>query len=276
MRPTICILTFNSVDSVGQTIAAARHVSNDILVVDSGSTDGTLELLSTLSVRVLQHPFESYGAQRNWAIALLNTEADWQLHLDADEIMSPALIQEVVSLPNNPEADGYVIPRYLRFMGKILKHNLAPTFHMRLFRTGYGLCETRLYDQHFICSGSTAELHGEMVDDIRMSLSEWTRRHNNWSDAEVEELSQSSVDGRLQGNLGGNAIERRRAMKSWYLRSPLFLRSVALFFYRYIFLGGFLDGTEGFIFCVLQAFWFRFLVDAKLYERKLNAATKAA
>jgi hypothetical protein len=147
-----------------------------------------------------------------------------------------------------------------------LKHNLAPTWHMRLFRTGRGRCELREYDQHFFCLGRTSELEGSITDDIRMPLSEWTSRHNRWSDAEVRETQMAVVAGRIAPKLTGNVIQRKRYIKSFYDRSPLFLRAVGLFFYRYIVKCGFLDGKEGLVFCVLQTLWYRFLVDAKLFE----------
>ena len=109
-----------------------------------------------------------------------------------------------------------------------------------------------------------------MIDDIRMSLSEWTARHNRWSDAEVREVLEPGGAGVIAGRIGGNPIERKRALRGGYNRAPLFLRALGLFFYRYVLRLGFLDGMPGLIFFVLQTFWFRFLVDAKLYEKKLN------
>ncbi len=271
MKPTIILLTFNSAESLPNTLSSIAGLSDDIHVVDSGSTDATLEIAVSFYAKIHQHPFASYGAQRNWAIDNLSMAYDWQLHLDADEALTPELRDEIAALPENPTPDyhepyGYFIARYLRFMGKILRHNLAPTWHMRLFRTGAGRCEERLYDQHFICSGTTAQLRGSMIDDLRMSLSEWTARHNRWTDAEVKELLEKSAIGRVEASATGNIVQRKRFYKGFYERAPLFVRSIALFFYRYIFKLGFLDGTEGLIFCVLQTLWFRFLIDAKLWE----------
>ena len=243
--------------------------------MDSGSTDSTLAIAASFSAHILQHPFLNYGAQRNWAIDTISPRYSWQLHLDADERLTPALRDEIAALPESSSADGFFIPRYLQFMGRLLRHNLAPTWHMRLFRTGLARCEDRLYDQHFLCSGPTARLQHPMIDDIRMSLSEWTARHNRWADAEVRELlsrDRSPTAGRLQPSLTGTPIQRKRALRALYDRVPLFVRPFALFLYRYVLLGGFLDGREGFIFCILQTFWFRFLIDAKLYEARLPPA----
>lgn len=103
-----------------------------------------------------------------------------------------------------------------------------------------------------------------------MSLSEWTSRHNRWSDAEVDEIfkqEKRARDKQIQPRLFGNAIERRISLRHAYYRAPIFLRALGLFIYRYVLKLGFLDGKPGLILYFLQAFWFRFLIDAKIYER---------
>ena len=272
MVPTVIVLSFNSGETLGATLGSVRLLTDQVIVVDSGSTDDTVEIATREGAEVLHHAFENYGAQRNWAIDRVVPRYGWQLHLDADERLSPALCEEILALPADSAVSGYLIPRYLRFMGRLLRHNLAPTYHMRLFRNGAGRCEMRKYDQHFLCSGAVSSLHHEMVDDIRMSLSEWTRRHNNWSDAEVSELLSRVTHGRIEGKLRGNPLERKRLLRKWYGGLPLFVRPVLLFFYRYVLRLGFLDGKEGLIFCVLQTFWFRFLIDAKLLEARTMQA----
>jgi glycosyltransferase involved in cell wall biosynthesis len=266
MKPTVIILSYNSRESLAATLTSIAPLTDDILVVDSGSTDDTLEIAAAFGARVHSHAFHNYGDQRNWAIDNILAKCAWQLHLDADEQLTPALREEILELSEDVPEDGFFIQRYVRFMGRTLKHNLAPTWHMRLFRAGKGRCELREYDQHFFCLGKTSELKGSMIDDMRMSLSEWTSRHNRWSDAEVREKQMSASTGRIASKLSGNVIQRKRFFRGFYDRSPLFLRAAALFFYRYIIKSGFLDGKEGLIFCVLQTLWFRFLIDAKLLE----------
>jgi glycosyltransferase involved in cell wall biosynthesis len=277
MRPTVILLSFNSEATIAATLASARQVSDEIFVVDSNSTDGTVDLARSLGATVVAHAFENYGAQRNWAIAHLPISRPWQLHLDADEWMDNRLVTAIQALPDEPEHAGYFIPRYLRFLGRVLRHGaMSPTWHLRLFRTGIGRCENRKYDQHFLLSsGTSTKLPGEVIDDIRMSLTEWTARHNRWSDAEVAELDEEQSQGRLEPDLRGNPAQRKRFLRGKYYQMPLFLRALALFVYRYIFRLGILDGIEGTIFWVLQSFWFRFLVDAKIWEKR-HAAKLAA
>jgi glycosyltransferase involved in cell wall biosynthesis len=270
MRPTVILLSFNSEETLGVTLASARQVSDEIFVVDSYSKDGTVDLARRHGAVVVQHPFENYGAQRNWAIDNLPVTGAWQLHLDADEWMDAQLIHAIRTLPDNPEHGGYFLPRYLRFLGRVLRHGgMSPTWHLRLFRSGTGRCEDRRYDQHFLLkSGTSGRLPGAMIDDIRMPLTEWTARHNRWSDGEVAEIEAAETGGRVKPDARGNPAEQKRYLRQHYDRAPLFARPFLLFLYRYFFRLGFLDGTEGFIFWVLQTFWFRFLVDAKIWEKR--------
>ena len=270
MKPSVIILAYNSVDTLGATLACAQEISDDLHVVDSFSTDDTVALSRQHGAQVVQHAFENYGAQRNWAIDNLVLRYPWQLHLDADERLTPELIASVLSLPDNPDHPGFLIARFVQFLGRRMRYGgMSPTWHMRLFRNGAGRCEERKYDQHFhLSQGSAGQLQGYMIDEIRMSLSEWTARHNRWSDFEVKEMT-TAVDGaRIRPRFWGNPLERKRFLRGLYNGAPLFVRPYALFFYRYFFRLGFLDGREGFIFWTLQTFWFRFLIDAKLFEHR--------
>lgn len=268
---SVVVLTFNADATIGATLASARRVSDDVHVVDSFSTDRTLEIARTAGAQVTQHPFEHYGAQRNWAIDSLALRHDWQLHLDADERLSDELVEELKVLMAQgapPDIAGYYIPRLVHFHGRPLRHGgMYPIYHLRLFRRGRGRCENRKYDQHFQVDGATSKLTGPMIDDIRLPLGEWTQRHNRWADAEVDELLAPTL-GVIEGGKSGDPVAEKRAQRGFYYRQPLFLRAFLLFLYRYVWKRGFLDGREGLIFYVLQTFWFRFLVDAKLYERR--------
>lgn len=275
---SVVILTFNSADTIGATVASARALSDDVHVVDSGSTDATLDIVHAAGASVASHPFESYGAQRNWAIATLALRHPWQLHLDADERVTDELAAELRALfaGDGPPAGiaGYYVPRLVHFHGQPIRHGgMWPIHHMRLFRSGRGRCEDRKYDQHFYVDGATGTLRAPMIDDIRLSLGEWTARHNRWADAEVDEILAPSGSGVIQPG-SGDPVAEKRALRSRYNRAPLFWRALGLFLYRYVLRLGFLDGRWGLVFFVLQTFWFRFLVDAKLHERREREARR--
>ena len=281
MQPAVILLSFNSEDTLGATLSRAVQLSDQIFVVDSFSSDGTIALAASYGAKVVQHAFENYGAQRNWGIDNLPITRKWQLHLDADEVMDEELVASIQALPYDPEHSGYFIPRYVKFLGRVMRHGgMSPTWHLRLFRSGVGRCEDRKYDQHFLLtpeatgsgaasSRTTGQLPGVMIDDIAMSISEWTARHNRWADGEVAEMDAGEgAAGRIVADAKGNPAQRKRALRQKYNNLPLFVRPFALFGYRYFFKLGFLDGTEGFIFWVLQTFWFRFLIDAKIWEKR--------
>ena len=275
MTISVVLLTFNSEASLEATLTAICALSRDVHAVNSFSSDGTLGLLKKYGVNVVQRPFENYSAQRNWAIEHLQTKHEWQLHLDADEILSPQLIEEIRHVLVMPDqADGYFIPRKIRFLGHDLDHGgYYPIYHMRLFRRGHARVEDKIYDQHFVLTGRGKKLKFPFVDDHQFSLSEWTTRHNRWSDFEAKELLgfKTVTPGPgprqlIKPSNFGNVLERKRARKQRYYKQPILIRPFALFLYRYICRLGFLDGKAGLIYCVLQAFWFRFLIDAKCYE----------
>lgn len=158
-------------------------------------------------------------------------------------------------------------------MGRWIKHGgHYPAYHANMFRKGFGKCEEKLYDQHFLVTGKLLTLKGDIVDIITDSLTSFTERHNKWSTLEAEyQLSVNKNDVVIKAELGGNAIQRRRALKNIYEKFPLFVRPFLYFIQRYFLRLGFLDGKEGLIFHFLQGFWFRFLIDAKIYDIERRA-----
>jgi glycosyltransferase involved in cell wall biosynthesis len=274
MPVSVIILTFNSAAAIEDTLASVTDLSDDVHVVDSGSTDNTVQIARRAGARVVQHRFENYGAQRNWAIDHLPLRYDWELHLDADERLSPELREAIRSLAEGgfpPPVMGYFIPRLVYFMGLPIRHGgMYPIWHMRLFKHGAGRCETRRYDQHFVVNGPTARLNHPMIDDIRMPLDEWILRHNRWATAEVEEMMFGRNGGGIKHKFNGDPVQRQRALRQLYCKFPPLIRPFLLFIYRYILRLGFLDGRPGLIFFALQTLWFRFLIDAKLFEQQLK------
>ena len=264
----IVVLTFNSSGVIDGTIRAAQQVSSNILVVDSFSIDNTRERAAALGCKVVTRAFKHYADQRNWAIQEHGNACTWQLHLDADEALDERAIASVrAALANPGPSSGFLIKRLTYFMGKPLHFAGENSWHMRLFRSGHGACEDRLYDQHFTCSGPTVRLEGLLHDRNVGTLSEWTARHNRWSDLEASELLRpQETAGKLEARLSSDPRKRRRLYKGVYYRMPPGLRAGAYFFFRYVVQLGFLDGRIGFYYNFLQAFWFRMLVDAKLSE----------
>lgn len=280
---TVIILTLNAQDSLPQVIDSCKGLAARILVVDSFSTDTTVALATAAGCEVVQHPFENYAAQRNWAQAHAALAADaWVLHLDADEVLSAELAGSIARALAAPSVDGFLMRRVSFFLGHPIRYgHMNPNWHLRLYRAGKGRCEDRLYDQHFILDGATERLPGVMNDLQLVSVERWTNTHNRWSTAEAAEIAageRAEGEGRaLEASLAGDPRMRKRWMKNrLYYRAPAFLRVFLFFFYSYFIKLGFLDGRTGFVYHVLHVFWFRFLVDAKLYELRRARAAAAA
>ena len=280
---TIIILTFDSAASIAKVIESCRSLQSRILVVDSHSADETVAIAESLGCEVTQHPFENYSVQRNWAQQYTDLRAgDWVLHLDSDEVLSPELAQSVQAAIQNapPDIDGFLMRRLSYFLGKPIRYgSLNPSWHLRLFRASKGSCEERLYDQHFIVPGKTAKLSGVLYDLQITTLEKWTAAHNRWSSAEAREVLtqkaayQRDESRRLRASLRGDIRMKKRWLKNnvWY-RTPLLFRCFGFFVYSYFLRLGFLDGKAGLVYHVLQSFWFRFLVDAKIMEQQNEQA----
>ena len=268
---TVIVLTYNEEANLPACLESLRGLHATVSIVDSGSTDGTLQIAAAHGVETTEHPFDNYATQRNWALRNLPITTDWVLNLDADERLTPELVAEinhVLESGAEPGVDGYLLRKRTLFMGRWIRHGgHYPSYHLRLFKHGRGRCEDRKYDQHFVVDGRTGTLQNDYIDVVSSSLVSWTMRHARWAEMEKSELmAPVRGDAQVVPDVTGNPIQRRRWWRNAYARGPLFVRALAYWIYRYIFRLGFLDGTEGLIFHFLQGFWFRFLVDAMIYE----------
>ncbi|MBK9337686.1 MAG: glycosyltransferase family 2 protein [Lewinellaceae bacterium] len=275
---TVIVLTWNEERNIADCLRSVQDFAGEILVVDSGSTDRTVEIARGFGAVVVEHPFENYSRQRNWALQNLPLHHDWVLHLDADHRVTDKLkntLQGIFSTALPDDLNGFMVSRRTIFMGKWIRFGgHYPVYHAVLFRKNKGYCEEKRYDQHFKVEGKIQKLHGDIVDIITDSLGRFTERHNRWSTLEAEEIAQGGVpdsDKLVQANAFGNPMQQRRFLKVLYEHMPLFVRPMFYFFIRYFLRLGFLDGRRGLIFHFLQGFWFRFLVDAKVFERKHRA-----
>ena len=287
MKPlfTVIILTFNEERNIKDCLESIKGLPAEIHIVDSGSTDRTLEICSGYPLNIHHHPFINYGAQRNWALQQLPVKGKWIVNMDADHRLSPELItalREAAIAPENETISGFLVSRRTMFLGKWIKYGgQYPTYQAAIFRRGTGYCEDKLYDQHFVVRGKTKILRGDIIDIITDSLQTFTNRHNHWATLEADEQLQLNGTAQLyslQPYIFGNKMAQRRSLKRLYERFPLFVRPFLYFGIRYFLKLGFLDGRRGLIFHFLQGFWFRFLIDAKIYEKRqlLNTDKKNA
>lgn len=270
---TVVILTRDEERHIGRAIASVAGIASRVFVADSGSTDRTVEIAQGLGAEVRFNPWRNYATQFNWALDQLPEGTGWVLRLDADEVVSPALAAGIAALlPGlGPETEGVVMGRRMAFLGRVIRHGgLFPVRVLRVFRHGKGRCENRWMDEHIIVPGKVVDVAGELLDDNLNSLTWWTAKHNAYASREVVDILNFEL-GFMAQDTGAALGKSQAGAKRWlkekvYARLPGGLRAFAYFLYRYLLRGGFLDGREGLAFHVLQGFWYRFLVDAKLAE----------
>ncbi len=273
---TIIILTFNEELHIRRAIESASRIANDVIVVDSYSTDQTINIALELNARVLQHPFVNQAQQFQWAMDNGGITTGWTMRLDADEYLTDELIHEIEGrLSNlNQEISGIVLKRQVHFMGQWIRHGgYYPIYLLRIWRTGHAVIEQRWMDEHILLTrGTSITINHDFVDDNLNSLTWWTAKHNDYATREaVDILSRkySFQDGDLSTGTKGNANQtttKRWYKNNLYLRLPLFLRAFLYFQFRYWIKFGFLDGQRGLVWHFLQGFWYRFLVDAKILQ----------
>ena len=274
---SVVIRTYNEEKHITRCINSLKDVCEEIFVIDSFSKDKTVEISKILGAKVYQHPFENQARQFNWAIKNCPITSDWIWRVDADEYIEPALAEKVViSLPHvSLDVNGIYVNKKIVFMGRSLLHGgWYPAQQIKIIRKGYGTSEDKWMDEHLIIfSGTTISIDGDQTDENLNDLSWWTQKHNNYSNREavnmlLMEYGMNNQGEEVASKLFGTDAERKRWLKMKYVRAPLFLRPFINFFIRYILKAGFLDGKQGFIWHFLQGFWYRFLVDAKIYEIK--------
>ncbi|MFA5797892.1 MAG: glycosyltransferase family 2 protein [Candidatus Woesearchaeota archaeon] len=285
---SIIILTYNEEKHLARCLESVKNIADEIIVVDSFSTDKTKEIAEKYNAKFVQHEFINQAEQFNWALDTIPVFGDWILRLDADEYLTSELAEEICGTVSDigtsdvqrtsdvQNISGYYLKRRVIFMGRWIKHGgYYPTWILRLFKKGKARSESREMDEYIILKeGVAGYLKNDFVDENLNDLYWWTDKHNKFSSREIEAIVKTEKETyrEVDGDPLGTPTERKRWWKeSVYMGMPLFLRAWGYFIYRYIFRLGFLDGKEGLIFHFLQGFWYRFLVDAKLYERTRNS-----
>ncbi len=279
---TVIILAQNEEKNIVRSVSSVKKIAKRIIVIDSGSTDRTIELAKESGAEVVCHsPFVNYATQFNWGLEHTNIQTKWVLRLDADEQVTPQLADEIEQMLEEHDSDdinGFELRCRIIFMGKWIKHGgTYPLIIPRLFRYGFGKVEMRKMDEHTLIEGKVLRMQNDLVHYDFKGLHEWIEKHNKYSVRECQDYLErkESHEEQMRGNLAGNQRQRKRFLKNGvYYNLPLFLRAHLYFIYRYYIRMGFLDGKEGKIFCFLQAYWYRFLVDAKIYEENKKNENK--
>ena len=281
---TVVILTKNEEKNLRKCVESFKGAAKRFVIVDSFSTDGTEKLceelnreLNSIGARLdfYRNKWVSYADQLNWGLNNTNITTAWTMRMDADEELTEELAAEIDGKLDNLPADvsGVILRRRVYFMGRWIKHGgRYPELLLRIFRTGRAYCELKLMDEHMILQeGKTANFKYDLIDNNQKNLEWWTAKHNWYSNREVldhQMTLENAMDESLENDATSSSqAKMKRVVKNGgYYKLPKFFRAHLYFIYRYYFKLGFLDGPEGRIFHFLQAYWYRFLVDAKLYE----------
>ena len=282
---TVVILTKNEEQNLKKCVESFHGIAKRFVIVDSFSTDSTEVICRQLdkslrqsgsSLDFYQHEWADYATQLNWGLTQTGINTAWSMRMDADEELTEELAQEIeeklggLKLPVN----GVIVRRRLIFMGRWIRPGgRYPELLLRIFRTGKAMCEQKIMDEHMILTeGVTVTFQNDLIDNNQKELSWWTEKHNWYSNREVLDYQRTISGDMLQNKLleqgvsSGQAKRKRVIKNKGYYRLPKFYRAHLYFLYRYYLRLGFLDGPEGKIFHFLQAYWYRFLVDAKMYQ----------
>lgn len=273
---SVVVLTYNEELHIARCLDNVCDIAKEVFVIDSFSTDRTLEIASRYpNVTVFQNKWENnYAKQFNWGLRNAPITTDWILRLDADEYLTDELKEELKRvLPTmTRDISGITLKRRLIFLGKWMRRGVYPVKLLRIFRTGKALCEERLMDEHIqLLEGKEIELTNDFVDHNLNNISWFCHKHVNYAIREAVDLldikigitGAATTDAQKQITKQAHA---KRRLKHRYANQPLFLRSFMYFVYRYLIKGAFLEGKVGFIFTFLQGWWYRMLVDVKVYE----------
>ncbi|WP_418830480.1 glycosyltransferase family 2 protein [Phocaeicola sp.] len=279
---SVIILTYNEEIHIRRCLENVNRFASNVFVVDCFSTDKTVEIAKSLGANVIQHAWPGNQAEQfNWALKNLVITTKWILRLDADEYLMPELIEELnLKLPAlADDVTGVIFNRRHIFMGKWMKRGIYPVKLLRLFQTGKGVCEQRLMDEHIqLLEGRAVEFEHDFCDHNLNDLSWFCHKHVNYAIREAVDLLDIELD--LTGaaetdenkQISAQALSKRMK-KHKYAKQPLFWRSFAYFCYRYFLKRACLDGKIGFIWTFLQGWWYRTLVDAKVFEIKQTCGT---
>lgn len=261
---TVIVLAKNEEKNIEACVESAKLIADRIIIVDSGSEDKTVELAEKCGAETVFHEWPGHAAQFNWALDNCNITTQWVFRLDADERISDELAQEInkkLSSEVSKDVDAYELRWKMFFMGRQLKHGgNHKTYVIRLIRLGKAYVEEKNLDERFIVNGKVEKLENDFIHYDYKGLDAWLNKHIWYSDLELK-----MYNGQMDMT-GGN--EEQKKKRGFFYKLPKFFRARLYFWYRYYIQLGFLDGKEGKIFAFLQAYWFRFLVDAKIYEQE--------
>ena len=268
------IMTYNEERNLRACLESVKDYIDDIIIVDSFSNDKTESIAKEYTDKFYKNKWINYSKQYLWSMANTDIKNEWVIRLDADERWTKEGFFELEKIMQDDNVNGIYVKMKIFFMGRFIRHGaFYPNYFLRVYKKSKGTMEDRWMDEHIKVEGKVVYSNIDVIEsnyDRQENISLWTAKHNGYSTREAIEFliakhNIHKIDS--VANLLGNKTERKRWMKeNIYFKTPLFIRPFMYFVYRYFLKFGFLDGKEGFIFHTLHAFWYRFLVDTKIYQ----------
>lgn len=273
MSFSVLILTCNEERNLAACIQSVEWCG-DIVVLDSGSSDGTLGIAQAAGARVVQNPFANFAEQRNWALRHIEFRHPWVFHLDADERFTPELAAECRKVIQEDAYSGFLAPSKTMLFGRWLKHAAAyPVYQTRLHKVGELWFEQVGHGQREASAERGIGVLREpyLHYSFNAGFDRWFEKHNAYSTAEAARLLADNGSRHAAPRVAASA-ERLRKLKDLSRRVPC--RPLAAWLYFYVFQRGFLDGGAGFTYCALRAIY-EYMIDLKAAEMRLRRAGNA-
>lgn len=254
---TFVLTAKNEEENLSYSLQSVCDWAQQVFVVDSGSTDRTREIAEQHGAVFVHHDWCGYAGQKNWALDNLPIKTPWVFILDADEVITPELRDELtrIATQNACPENAFHVNRYFVFLGQEIRHcGYYPSWNIRFFRHGKARYEEREVHEHMLVQGSTGYLKGEMEHNDRRGLEFYVAKHNHYSTLEAREMFKL-ITGHSQAAeesfWDGPSARRRWIKQHIWPRVPF--RWAVRFGYMYILRLGILDGYVGFHFCLFLA-----------------------
>lgn len=277
---TVIMLTKNEEANMRRALDNIKDFAERIVIVDSGSSDRTLEIAKEYDADIYIHSWKHYADQFNWALRNTDLTTTWVYRLDADEVPTSELKAEVLEAAKqnrSTNVNAFLIRYKIFFLGKFLKHGGAyPILKISLFKPSYSYFEDRAMGEHVLLTeGICGELKNDCLHYDFKDLSAYINKHNLYATREVMDYyDRRSRSSGQATQIYKTAENTKKLRDGFYYKLPLFIRVKLYYWFRYYVQCGFLDGKEGKIYCFIQAYFYRFIIDAKIYEWELNEGKK--
>ena len=276
---TAIILTYKEEKHIERCLLSIKDTAKRIIVIDSFSTDNTLNILKKHNVEILQNKFINQSKQFNWGLENVTIKTNWILRLDADEILTKPLIKKISENLDSYSSNisGITVNRQLIFLGKKINFGgMFPHKTHRIWRNGKGKCENAWVDEHIIVDGKTTHINEDIIDENLNNLKWWINKHKSYAIREAINfllMKENSKNNNLKINDLPQFSKKKMKLKFYY-NFPVILRPILLFLYSYFLRLGFLDSWQGLIFHFLQGFWYRILVDLNILKLQKKMKVK--